>query len=157
MNVCSTSTITLCECVSYRISIWNEWILAHLTYSLSFPGSSAGKEPTCNAGDPSLILGLGRSPGEGKGYPLQYSGLEKSMGSQRVGHDWVTFTTYSPDGLWCHGGTKSSVFSYLTQSWLHYLSGFPLAHGCSSRLLRFFVPTQPWSERLTMYSFFLED
>ena len=38
-----------------------------------FPGSSAGKESTCNAGDPSLIPGLGRSPGEGIAYPLQYS------------------------------------------------------------------------------------
>ena len=37
-----------------------------------FPGSSAGKESTCNTADLSLIPGLGRSPGEGKGYPLQY-------------------------------------------------------------------------------------
>ena len=40
---------------------------------------SAGKESACNAGDLGLILGLGRSPGEGKGYPLQYSDLENSM------------------------------------------------------------------------------
>ena len=40
---------------------------------LGFPGSSAGKESTCNAGDPGLIPGLGRSPGEGIGYPFQYS------------------------------------------------------------------------------------
>ena len=40
---------------------------------LSFSGSSAGKESTCNAGDPGSIPGLGRSPGEGIGYPLQYS------------------------------------------------------------------------------------
>ena len=38
-----------------------------------FPGSSAGKESTCNAGDPSLIPGAQSSPGEGIGYPLQYS------------------------------------------------------------------------------------
>ena len=44
-----------------------------------FPCGSAGKESTCNAGDLGSIPGLGRSPGEGKGYPLQYSGLEKSM------------------------------------------------------------------------------
>ena len=49
-----------------------------------FPCGSAGKESTCNTGDLGSIPGLGR-PGEGKGYPLQYSGL--SMGSQRVGHD----------------------------------------------------------------------
>ena len=40
---------------------------------------SAGKESACNAGDLGLIPGLGRSPGDGKGYPLQYSGLENSM------------------------------------------------------------------------------
>ena len=40
---------------------------------MGFPGSSAGKESTCNARDPGSILGLGRSPGEGIGYPLQYS------------------------------------------------------------------------------------
>ena len=46
---------------------------------LGFPCSSAGKEPACNMGDLGLIPGLGRSPGEGKGYPLQYSGLQYSM------------------------------------------------------------------------------
>ena len=46
-----------------------------------FPDSSPGKESTCNAGDLSLIPGLGRSPGEGKGYPLQCSGLENYMDS----------------------------------------------------------------------------
>ena len=46
-----------------------------------FPDSSVGKESTCNAGDPSSILGLGRSPGEGKGYLLQYSSLDNSMDS----------------------------------------------------------------------------
>ena len=47
--------------------------------SLSYSDSSAGKESTCNAGDPGSIPGLGRSPGEGISYPLQYSGLETSM------------------------------------------------------------------------------
>ena len=46
---------------------------------LGFPCGSAGKESACNVGDLGLIPGLGRSPGEGKGYPLQYSGLEYSM------------------------------------------------------------------------------
>ena len=63
---------------------------------LGFPGVSASKTSACIAGDLGLIPGLGRSPGEGNGYPLQYSGLlalripctfTKSMGSQRVGHD----------------------------------------------------------------------
>ena len=46
---------------------------------LGFPCDSAGKESTCNAGDLRSIPGLGRSPGKGKGYPLQYSGLENSV------------------------------------------------------------------------------
>ena len=45
---------------------------------MGFPCGSAGKESTCNKGDLGSIPGLGRSPGEGKGYPLQCSGLEKS-------------------------------------------------------------------------------
>ena len=47
--------------------------------SSGFPCGSAGKETACNAGDLGLIPGLGRSPGEGNSYPLQYSGLENSM------------------------------------------------------------------------------
>ena len=46
---------------------------------IGFPYSSAGKEPACNVGDLGSIPGLGRSPGEGKGYLFQYSGLELSM------------------------------------------------------------------------------
>ena len=107
------------------------------------PHSSVGKESACNAGDPGSIPGSGRSPGEGIGYPLQYSwvspvaqlvkklptiretwvrslgwgdtlekgkathssilawripGTIQCMGSQRVGHDWATFTSLD------HGG-----------------------------------------------------
>ena len=46
---------------------------------MGFSGGLAGKESACNMGDLSLIPGLGRSPGEGKGYSLLYSGLENSM------------------------------------------------------------------------------
>ena len=46
---------------------------------MGFPDGSAGKESACSMGDLGLIPGLGRSPGEGKGYPHQYSGLENSM------------------------------------------------------------------------------
>ena len=46
---------------------------------MGFPGSSADKESACNVGDLDLIPGLGRSPGEGNGYSLQYSGLENSL------------------------------------------------------------------------------
>ena len=51
-----------------------EWgAIAFSVILLGFPHSSVGKESTCNAGDPGSIPGLGRSPGEGVGYPLQYS------------------------------------------------------------------------------------
>ena len=66
-------------------------------YIDSFPGSSDGKESACNARDPGLIPGSGRSPGERNGNPLQYSCLENSMDrepgglksirSQRVRHN----------------------------------------------------------------------
>ena len=48
-------------------------------YFMSFSDGSAGKESACNVGDLGSIPGLGRSLEEGNGYPLQYSGLEKSM------------------------------------------------------------------------------
>ena len=54
-------------------------ILFLLYKNLGFPCGSVGKESTYKAGDPGSIPGLGRSPREGKGYPLQYSGLENSM------------------------------------------------------------------------------
>ena len=52
-----------------------------LDFSRGFPAGSDGKASVCNAGDPGSIPGLGRSPGEGKGLLLQYSGLENSMDS----------------------------------------------------------------------------
>ena len=51
----------------------------HFLNGLGFPDSLAGKESTCNVGDLVLIPGLERFSGEGKGYPLQYSGLQNSM------------------------------------------------------------------------------
>ena len=59
---------------------------------VGFPDSSVGKESACSVGDLGSIPELGRSSGEGKGYPFQYSGLKNSMdsivhGVQRVGHD----------------------------------------------------------------------
>ena len=67
-------------------------------YSMGFPDSSVGKESACNTGDPSSLPGSGRYAGKGKGYPLWYSGpgefhgLHTPWGSQRVGHNWATFT-----------------------------------------------------------------
>ena len=56
----------------------DKWGSGLLGYGV-FPGGSAGKESTCNVGDLDSILGSGRSPGERKGYPLQYSCLENPI------------------------------------------------------------------------------
>ena len=81
-----------------------EFILINLlscgfpSFYMGFPGGSDSKESACNARDLDSIPGLGRSPGDGSGYPLQYSGLEnskdrgawwaiQSMVLQRVRHD----------------------------------------------------------------------
>ena len=71
---------------------------------LGFPGGSAGKQSVCNAGDLGLIPGLGRSPGEGNGNPLQYTCLENPMDR----------------GTWratVHGVTKETRLS--THTWLN--------------------------------------
>ena len=64
-------------------------IIDKIKTTLVFPGGSDGKESACSAGDLGSVPGLGRSPGEGNGNPLQYSGLENpmDMGSQRVRHN----------------------------------------------------------------------
>jgi len=58
---------------------------------MGFPYGSAGKESACNVGDLGLIPGLGRFPGEGKDYPLQYSSLENFMDCMvyRVTKSWT--------------------------------------------------------------------
>ena len=58
---------------------------------MDFTSGPAGKESACNAGDLGLIPGLGRSTREGKGHPLQYSGLENSMGCiiHRIAKSWT--------------------------------------------------------------------
>ena len=68
------------------LSITNSWTLLNfmsiesvMPSKSGFPCGSADKESACDAGDPGSIPGLGRSPGEGKGYPLQDSSLENSM------------------------------------------------------------------------------
>ena len=76
------------------------YIHIYLFFQILFPYSSFGKESACNVGDPGLIPGLGRSPGEGNGNPSQYSCLENPMdreawqatvhGVERVGHDLAT-------------------------------------------------------------------
>ena len=68
-------------------------------YCWSFPGGSGRKESACNVGDPGSVPGLGRSPGEGNGYPLQYTCLENSMDR---GASQATI----------HGVTKSQCIGY---------------------------------------------
>ena len=71
-------------------------ICVRLLLQLGFPGDSDGKEYACNAGDLGSITGLGRSPGEGNGNPLQYSCLEDLMDRRTW---WATV----------HGVAKSQI------------------------------------------------
>ena len=57
----------------------NFYDIPSLQLLMGFPCGSAGKESACNAGHLGLIPGLGRYPGDGNGYQLQYSGLENSL------------------------------------------------------------------------------
>ena len=83
---------------------------------LRFPRWLRGKEPACKVGDAGLTPGSERSPGGGKGNPLQYSCLEnpmnrgvwQSMGSQRVGHDWVASTS---DGFSAKRGPSADTLA----------------------------------------------
>ena len=64
---------------SMDVSLSKFWEIVKDGEAWNFPCGSAGKESACNAGDLSSIPGLGRTPGEVKGYPFQDSGLENSM------------------------------------------------------------------------------
>ena len=79
---------------------------------LGLPCGSAGKESTCNAGDLGLILGLGRSPGEGKGYPLQYSSLDHG-----VAKSWAQLSEF-------HFTSPHFIFPYI--SWWIFVGFFCL-------------------------------
>ena len=81
-----------------------------LAFMGHFPGVSVGKEFACNVGDPSLIPGSGRSPGEGHGNPLSYSSLEKFHGQRSL-------ADYSP---WGRKESDSTELSDLTLSTLHF-------------------------------------
>ena len=103
--------------------------LALLLYLVGFSCGSAGKEFTCNAGDLGSIPGLGRFPGVRKDYPLQYYGLENSIGLQRVRDDWATFTFTC---IWFHSpsepslGRSFSIFKCPGVTCLSYLSFYIL-------------------------------
>ena len=104
--------------VKWKCELWTEYGKEE-----GFPGDSDGKESACNAGEPSSIPRLGRSPGKGNGKPLQYSCLEDPMD----GGDW---------GATVHGVTKSqtwlSDFTFMAKkidktldSWWHFKAAIP--------------------------------
>ena len=82
-------SLVLCALSSLDHNIRHIWKVIYI---------SASKESTCNIGDPGSVPGLERSPGEGNGNPIQYSGLVNSMdymvhgSSKESGHNWATFT-----------------------------------------------------------------
>ena len=94
-----------------------------------FPDSSVGKESACNSGDLGLIPGLGRSPGERKGYPLQwvFFGLENSMGCtvHRVAKSWTGLSDFHFHSLWVEAEFE---FGKLNRALGH--SSYPLAEEC---------------------------
>ena len=94
---------------------------------LGFPCGSEGKESTCNMGDLGSIPGLGRSPGEGNGYQLQYSGLENSMNCIVHG---VTKNRTQLSDFHFQVSTKSAALAW----WNHY---FHVAAGKSSKSKKF--------------------
>ena len=65
--------------VEYRKSLPRELLYVYPIHVLGFSGGSDGKASDCNAVDPGSVSGLGKSPGEGNGNPLQYSCLENPM------------------------------------------------------------------------------
>ena len=88
------------ELLSFHVPWAREVVIAPVVTQLSFlgfPGGSDGKESACNARDRNLIPGLGRSPGEGNGYPLQYSCLGNSMDR---GNQWATVRGVAKSQTW---------------------------------------------------------
>ena len=89
---------------------------------MGFPCGSTGKESTHNARDLGLIPGLGRCPGEEKGYPLQYSGLENSVHGVTKSWTELTFTfidkaiLFSENVAKCHGAS-GIVFNVKRKKW----------------------------------------
>ena len=77
--------------------------------NIGFPGGPEDKESSCNVGDLSSISGLGRSPGEENGNPLQYSWLEKS-------HQWRSLACYSPWGGKVSDTTERLHFHFSTNT-----------------------------------------
>ena len=98
---------------TYWTRVSCSFCIADRFFTAGFHGSSAGKESTCNVGVLGSIPGLERSPGERKCYPLQYSGLENSMGYSLWGGkesdmtEWLSFSL-----LLSHWGSPKQLYSH---------------------------------------------
>ena len=93
-------------------SLWDQG-RKHKYKMISFPCGSEGKESTCNAGDP--VPGLGRSPGEGNGYPLQSSCLENPM-------DRGALRATGHKGPWGHKESDMTEYAYTLTACVRKLS-----------------------------------
>ena len=108
-----------CTFLKYPIIliVWESWLVLVLPFIVrGFPGGSEVKASACNAGDLGSISGLGRSPGEGNGNPLQYSCLENPMDR---GAWWAAVHGVAKSRTWL-----SDFTHWLTQCLVHIL-GFP--------------------------------
>ena len=105
MSIISVSNVSYCHWTSLN---------SYFQFCF-FPCGLAGKESACDAGDLGSIPGLGRSAGEGKGYPLQYSGLENSMDCivYGVAKSWTRLSDF-------HSQTYK-ICSFLVYVWMSYL------------------------------------
>ena len=96
LNLCRS--LLLLTSIFPRIKVFSKEAVLRIRYAKvqGFSCGSAGKEFACNVEDLGLISGLGRSPGEGKGYPLQYSGIEKSMDCivHGVAKSWIRLSDF---------------------------------------------------------------
>ena len=109
-----------------------------------FPCGSAATECACNAGDLGSILGLGRTPGEGKGYPLQYSGLENSMDYSPCGRKELDTTErLSQWNLWANSNSciHPVLLTIIIMLYIRHLDVF-IQHNCN------FVP---FDQQLPIY------
>ena len=106
---------------------------------MGFPCDSAGKESSCDAGDLGSIPGLGRSPGEGKDYPLQYSGLENSMDCivYGVAKSWRQLSNSTTMYLYSHIFSIHHIYIYKTTE--------SESHSVVSNSLQPHVPYSPWN------------
>ena len=104
--------------------------------NIGFPGGPEDKESSCNVGDLSSISGLGRSPGEENGNPLQYSWLEKS-------HQWRSLACYSPWGGKVSDTTERLHFHFSTNTcWTALFFPFSFL----ATLLFFFFFNKGWDQ-----------